>query len=152
MKGFHFPYTRTTNSVRLILGSQYSLCKSLNQTSPLVCFEGWKTFLVPIWSLWEPNLSYRWRGCQLGLLSINFVFWNVIFQPMVFPWAKYKWNFMRDHCKLFLSSAPRSFAARLCVLARLASLAQIGEVARRLTTIVSFTHFPCNNNTTHQKE
>ena len=34
MKGFHFPSTRTTNSVRLILGSQYSLCKSLNQTSP----------------------------------------------------------------------------------------------------------------------
>ena len=32
MKGFHFPSTRTTNSVRLILGSQYSLCE--NQTSP----------------------------------------------------------------------------------------------------------------------
>ena len=54
--------------------------------------------LVP----WEPNLSHRRRGCQLGLLSINFVFRNVIFQPMVFPfvWAKYKWNFMRDRCKL----------------------------------------------------
>ena len=40
-------------------------------------------------------------GCQLGLLSINFVFRNVIFQPIVFPfvWAKYKWNFMRDRCK-----------------------------------------------------
>ena len=87
MKGFHFPSTRTTNSVRLILGSQYSLCKSLNQTSPLVCFEGWNTFLVPIWSPWEPNLSHRWRGCQLGLLSINSVFLN-FFYPVEFNWAK----------------------------------------------------------------
>ena len=38
------------------------------------------------------NLSHRRSGCQLGLLSINFVFRNVIFQPMVFPFvsAKYK--------------------------------------------------------------
>ena len=64
----------------------------LNQTSPLVCFEGWNTFLVPIWSPWEPNLSHRRRGCQLGLLSINFVFWNVIFQPMVFPFAERSTN------------------------------------------------------------
>ena len=28
MKGFHFPSTRTTNSVRLILGMQYSLCQN----------------------------------------------------------------------------------------------------------------------------
>ena len=27
-KGFHFPSTRTINSVRLILGSQYSLCEN----------------------------------------------------------------------------------------------------------------------------
>ena len=27
-KGFHFPSTRTVNSVRLILGSQYSLCEN----------------------------------------------------------------------------------------------------------------------------
>ena len=50
----------------------------------------------------EPNLSHKRRGCQLSLLSINFDFRNVIFQPIVFPlvWAKYKWNFMRDLCKL----------------------------------------------------
>ena len=67
-----------------------------------VCFEGWNKFSVPIWSPWEPNLTHRRSGCQLGLLSINFDFRNVIFQPMVFPfvWAKYKWNFMRDRCKL----------------------------------------------------
>ena len=28
IKGFHFPSTRTKNSVRLILGSQYSLCEN----------------------------------------------------------------------------------------------------------------------------
>ena len=63
---------------------------------------GWNKFSVPIWSPWEPNLSHRRRGCQLGLLSINFVFRNVIFQPMVIPfvWAKYKRTFMRERCKL----------------------------------------------------
>ena len=84
----------------------------------------------------RPNLSHRRSGCQLGLLSINFVFRNVIFQPMVFPFvsAKYKWNFMRDRCKLSfpLASAPRGFATHSRVFARLASLAQIGELARRL--------------------
>ena len=102
MKGFHFPSTRTINSVRLILGSQYSLCEILNQTSPLVCFEGWNKFSVPIWSPWEPNLS-RWRRrCELGLLPINFVFRNVIFLPIVFSFvlAECKWNFMRDRYKL----------------------------------------------------
>ena len=67
-----------------------------------VCFEGWNKFSVTIRSPWEPNLTHKPSGCQLSLLSINFDFRNVIFQPMVFPfvWAKYKWNFMRDGCKL----------------------------------------------------
>ena len=34
-----------------------------------------------------------------------------------------------------LSSAPRGFAARSCVLVRLVSLAQIGDLARRLLSI-----------------
>ena len=100
MKGFYFPSTRTTNSVRLILGSQYSRCE--NTSNEPLCFEGWNKFSVPIWSPWEPNLKHRRSGCQLGLLSVNFDFRNVIFQPMVFPfvWAKYKWKFVRDGCKL----------------------------------------------------
>ena len=67
-----------------------------------VCFEGWNKFSVPIWFPWEPNLSHRRRECLLGLLSINFDFRNVIFQPIVFPfvWAKGKWNFMKDRCKV----------------------------------------------------
>ena len=100
-----------------------------------VCFEGWNKFSVPIWSPWEPNLTHRRSGCQLGLLSINFDFRNVIFQPMVFPfvWAKYKlMKLYKRSLQALLSSAPRGFAARLHVLARLASLTQIGELARRL--------------------
>ena len=50
----------------------------------------------------KPTLTHRRSGCQLDLLSVNFDFRNVIFQPMVFPfvWAKYKWKFVRDRCKL----------------------------------------------------
>ena len=52
----------------------------------------------------------KFRAGQLSLLSINFNFRNVVFQPMIFPfvWAKYKWKFMRDRCKL---SFRRPFAA-----------------------------------------
>ena len=52
----------------------------------------------------------KFRVGQLGLLSINFDFRNVIFQPMVFPfvWGKYKWKFMSDRYKL---SFPRPLAA-----------------------------------------
>ena len=44
----------------------------------------------------------KFRACRLGLLSLSFNVRNVIFQPMVFPfvWAKYKWKFVRDGCKL----------------------------------------------------
>ena len=45
-----------------------------------VCFEGWNKFSVPIWSPRKPNLTYRRRRRQLGLLSIKFDFRNVIFQ------------------------------------------------------------------------
>ena len=97
---FSFPSTRTTNSVRLS-SARNILFARITSNEP-VCFEGWNKFSVPIWFPWEPNLSHRRRECLLGLLSINFDFRNVIFQPIVFPfvWAKYKWNFMRDRCKL----------------------------------------------------
>ena len=54
---------------------------------------------------------------------------------MVFPfvWAKYKLMKLYERSlQALLSSSPRGFAARLHVLARLASLTQIGELARRL--------------------
>ena len=134
---FHKNYKPGLTYPRLAI---FSL-RELNQTSLLVCFEGWNTFLEPIESPWEPNLSHRRRGCQLGLLSINFVFQNVIFQRMVFSfvWAKYKWNFIRDRC--ILSSASCGFAARSRVLVRLASLTQIGELARRLYSLKYLPYF-----------
>ena len=132
MKGSNFPSTRTTNSVQLILGWQYSMAIQhfymysflrITSNEP-ICFEGWNKFSVPIWSPWEPILTCRgqlsltegesdffhlpvfffgvssawtqWSPtqhpqklgtAQLGLLSNSFYFWNVIFQPMVFPFV-----------------------------------------------------------------
>ena len=40
----------------------------------------------------RPNLSHRRSGCQLSLLSINFVFRNFIFQPMVFSFVSAKYQ------------------------------------------------------------
>ena len=84
------------------LSSAHNILFARITSNEPVCFDGWNKFSVPIWSPWEPNLTRRRSGCQLDLLSVNFDFRNVIFQPMVFPFvlAKYKWNFMRDRCKL----------------------------------------------------
>ena len=49
---------------------------------------------------------------------------------MVFPFVQMK--ICKGWLQALLSPAPRSFAARSRVLARLASLAQIGELARSL--------------------
>ena len=64
------------------------------------------------------HLPRKFRAGNLGLLSINFDFRNVIIQPMVVSsvWAKYKWKFMRDRFKLFFprplttSSLARTFS------------------------------------------
>ena len=78
----------------------------------------------------------KFRAGQLGLLSINFNFRKVIFQPMVFPfvWAKYKWKFVRDGCKLsFRRPLAASPLARAFSLGSLRSpRKQVGELARRL--------------------
>ena len=103
-----------------------------------VCFEGWNKFSVPIWPLWEPNLTHRRSRCQLDLLSVNFDF-------RYFPSSGRSTN--ERSLQALLSSAPRGFAARSRVLARPASLAQMGELPRRLVSV-----FPCNKNTlTHFK-
>ena len=119
---FSFPSTRTTNSVRLS-SARNILFARITSNEP-VCFEGWNKSDPPenqIWHTAVASLASQagvFRGarisslspknacvggyCQLGQLSINFDFRKVIFQSMVFPfvWAKYKWNFMRDRCKL----------------------------------------------------
>ena len=154
-RGSDFPSTRTSHTVRLILGLQYSVENPTRHTyssariasNEPVYFEGWNKFSDSIRSPWEPNLTHRWRLSyrrrkrfsssvgllfrsefsdrrhntgfgdksivflhfpqkfrvgQLSLLSINFDFQNVIFQPMLFPfvWVKYKWKFMRDRYRL----------------------------------------------------
>ena len=147
MKGSDFPSPRTTNSVRLILSSQYSIgnprlshvqfCKNYIKRVHLLWWLN--KFLVPMWSPWEPILTHRW---QLSLTegesdfpplpvfffgvssAIAHIIWVLVirvscfyishknFQPVVFSfvWAKYKWKFMRDRCKL---SFPRPLAPPL---------------------------------------
>ena len=162
MKGSHFPSTRTTNLVRLILGSQKgnnftrTALWKVHPTSPfaLRAETSSRSNMIPLrtkfntqttvisherrrkrfsssvghlfqgeFSDWRQNTGFgdksivflhfprKFRAGQLyGLLSVKFHFRNVIFQPMVFPfvWAKYKWKFMRDRCKL---SFPRHLAS-----------------------------------------
>lgn len=54
---------------------------------------------------------------QPGLSSMNFNFWNVIFQPVVFRfvWVKQKWKFISDCCQLSFSSPTPGFAAHSCI-------------------------------------
>ena len=80
----------------------------------------------------EPNLTHRRSGCQLGLLSINFDFRNVILNAngISLRLGEVQMKIRKGWLQALLSSAPRGFAARSRVLARLVSLAQIGELAR----------------------
>ena len=127
MKVFHFPSTRTTNSVRLILGTQYSLCENYIKRArlpwglkqvlgtnliPLRTKFDKQTKRVPAWpvinQLWFPERHFSANGISLRLGEVQMKI-----------------------CKGSLSS-PFFCPSRLCVLARLVSLAQIGELARRL--------------------
>ena len=81
MNGFHFPSTRTTNSVRLILGSQYSLCENCIKRArllwglkqvvgtnliPLRTTFDTQTKRVPAWpvisQLWFPKRHFSANG------------------------------------------------------------------------------------------
>ena len=124
MKGFHFPSTTTTNSIQLILGSQYSLYENYNKRARLLW--GLKQVLgsnmIPVRTKFDAQttvVSHRRRkqfSSSAGLLfrsefsDRQSTLWYLIFHPMEFPfvWAKYKWKFMRDRCKL---SFPQPFAA-----------------------------------------
>ena len=132
MKGFHFPSTRTINSVRLILGWQYSLCENYNKRArllwglkqvldtnliPLRTKFDTQTKRVPAWpvinQLWFPERHFSANCISLRLGEVQMKFYERSLQAL-------------------LSSAPRGFAARSRVLARLAFLTQRGELARRL--------------------
>ena len=163
MKGFHVPSTRTTNSVLLILGSQYSL---LHQTSPSALraetssryqlashagvfrgarfsslYEKRAPLKTPAWEaryqtdlpenqIWRTDeagaslacyqstlisgTSFSANGISLRLGEVQMKFYERSLQALLSP-----------------APAPRGFAARSRVLARLPSLAQMGELARR---------------------
>ena len=132
MKGFHFPSTRTTNSVRLVLGSQCSIFENYIKRArllwglkqvfgtnliPLRTKFDTQTKRVPAWpvinQLWFPERHFSANCISLRLGEVQMKFYERSLQAL-------------------LSSAPRGFAARSRVLARLVSLAQIGELARRL--------------------
>ena len=125
-------YNWTTNSVRLILSSQYPLCENYIKRAPPL----WglkqvfgtnliplKTKLVtqtkgvPAWpvinQLWFPERHFSANCISLRLGKVQMKFFEKLLQALLF-------------------SAPRGFAARARVLVRLVSLAQIGELARRL--------------------
>ena len=118
MKGFPFG-TRTTNSVRLTLGSQYSLCENYIKRARLL--RGLKQVLgtnliplrtkfdtqtkrVPAWpvinQLWFPERHFSAKGISLRLGEVQMKFYGRSLQAL-------------------LSPAPRGFAARSRVLARL---------------------------------
>ena len=124
IKGFHFPSTRTTNSVRLILGTQYFLCENYIKRARL--HWGLKqvlgTNLIPLRTKFDTPTK-------------RVPAWPVINQL----WFSER-HFSANGISLLLSSGPRGFAARSRVLARLVSLAQIGELARRLP--ISFPNGP----------
>ena len=90
MKGFHFPSTRTTNSVRLILGTQYSLCENYNKRArlhwglkqvlgtnliPLRTKFDTQTKRVPAWpvinQLWFPEHHFSANGISLRLGEVQ---------------------------------------------------------------------------------
>ena len=116
MKGFHFPSTRTTNSVRLILGSQYSLCANYIKRArllwglkqvlgtnliPLRTKFDTQTKRVPAWpvinQLWFPERHFSANGISLRLGEVQM-------------------KICKGWLQALLSSAPRGFASRSRVL------------------------------------
>ena len=76
-----------------------------------------QTKRVPAWpvinQLWFPERHFSANGISLRLGEVQMKFYERSLQALISP-------------------APRGFAARSRILARLASLAQIGELVRRL--------------------
>ena len=133
MKGFHCPSPRTTNSVRLILSTQYSLCENYIKRArlhwglkqvlgtnliPLRTKFDTQTKRVPAWpvinQLWSPGRHFSANGISLRLGEVQI-------------------KICKGSLQALLSSAPRAFAACSRILARPVSLAQTGEIAHRLT-------------------
>ena len=151
-EGFSFPSTRTTNSVRLILGTQYSLCENYIKRArlhwglkhvlstnliPLRTKFDTQTKLVLAWpvidQLWFPERHFSANGISLHL-------------------GKVKMKICKGWLQALLSYAPRGFTARSRVLAKLVSLAQIGELARRLQYVFRIGKMCKFNRTLHNTQ
>ena len=139
MKGFNFPSTRTTNSVRLIPGTLNSLCENYNKRArlhwtlkqvlgtnliPLRTKFDTKTKRVPacpvINQLWFPERHFSANGISLRLGEVQM-------------------KICKGWLQALLSSAPRGFTAHSRVLARPVLLAQTGELASRLCMSLELT-------------
>ena len=111
--------------------SKYCEISSWNSSFDLFCYSGcsFRSFLSllfslrassPIWAS-EASLARTSLFSQYGIsLRLDEV----------------QMNICKGSLQALLSSAPRSFAARSRVLSRLVSLAQIGELARGLPSLV----------------
>ena len=124
MKGFHFPSTRTTNSIRLILGSPYQ-----HQTSPSALRGRYQS---------DPPESQIWHtdeaGTSLACYQSTLISGTSFLSQWYFPSSGRSTN---EILWEIVASSPFLGPSRLCrslarVFVRLTSLAQSGELARRL--------------------
>ena len=148
---FHFPVFRTKQDAwhkRIRLNYKLSLTyprlaifslRELHQTSP---------------STLRAETSFRYQydppenqtchtdelqgGASLACYQSTLISGTSFFSQLYFPSSGRSTNEIYERSlQALLSSAPRGFAARSRVLARLVSLAQIGELARRLRLLVT---------------
>ena len=86
MKGFHFPSTRTTNSVRLILGLQYSLAENYIKRACLLW--GLKQVLVtqqsdhPENQIWHTDEAGASLACYQSTLISGTSFFSQLYFPL----------------------------------------------------------------------
>ena len=102
-------------------------------TNEPVCIEGWNKFSVPIWSPWEPNLTHTRVPAWPVINQLWFPERHFSANGISLRLGEVQMKFYERSFQALLSSTPRGFAASTRILAKLASLAQIGELAQRLS-------------------
>ena len=137
---FHKNYKPGPTYPRLAI---FSL-QELNQTSLLICFEGWNTFLEPIESPWEPNLSHTKRVSawpvinQLCFPECHFSAYGIFLRLSKVQMKFYKRS-LQSSPFLCLSRLCRSFAHSQET--RFAHPNRRGELARRLYSLKYLPYF-----------
>ena len=110
MKGFHFPSTRTTNSVKRILGLQYSLCENYIKRARLLW--GLKqvlgTNLIPLRNqLWHTDEA----GASLTCYQSTLISGTSFFSQWYFPSSGRSTN---EILWEIVASSPFLCPSRLC--------------------------------------